>query len=456
MEKYFISVTRFSLLTISASLYILSISAYGGEVKYAFLMIGDGMGVNQRKAAEICRKASVNGKDKNLIMESFPSSALTKTDSLSGVTDSAAAGTALACGEKTKNGMLGILPDGRKLESLAEKARQAGMKTGIIPDTPVNHAPPAAFYAHVNARNNYSDITSFLAPSGFDLFIGDNFLVSKGAAAPDASLAEKGYTVIKDIAEFQKLKKGTSKIVFIQNIPYAIDEHGKRKITLSECLSKSIELLDNPDGFFIMLEGGKIDWACHSNDIAAAVREVFEFDDAVRTAYEFYLKHKDETLIVVTADHETGGLTLTPGGELSETLLLQKSSGSNFIKYLNTCKKNKTTFDEALMKIKDTFGLTDIKSPDIEKIRQAYNYFIGSSSKDARPAEIKKMYGEKNPVIHVCSEIIDRKAGVQWSTSKHTGAKIKTTAIGKGAENFSGEMDNTEIPARMKNILGFK
>ncbi|OGV56071.1 MAG: hypothetical protein A2017_15160 [Lentisphaerae bacterium GWF2_44_16] len=446
----------FIILTLCAPLYILSINVNGGEVKYAFLMIGDGMGVNQRKAAEICRKASADDKEKKLIMESFPSSALTKTDSLSGVTDSAAAGTALACGEKTKNGMLGILPDGKKLESLAEKAKKTGMKTGIITDTPINHATPAAFYAHADARSNYSEITSFMAPSGFDLFIGDNFLLSKGAGVPDASLTEKGYTVIKNIADFQKLKKGASKIIFLQNIPYAIDEHGKRKITLSECLSKSIELLNSPDGFFIMLEGGKIDWACHANDIAAAVKETFEFDDAVRTAYEFYLKHKDETLIVVTADHETGGLSLTPDAKLSETVLLQKSSRADFIKYLNTCKKNKTSFDEALMKIKDTFGLTDIKSPDIERIRQAYNYFIGSSSKDARPAEIKKMYGEKNPVVHVCSEIIDEKAGVKWSTSKHTGTKVKTTAIGKGAENFSGEMDNTEISARMAKVLGLK
>ncbi len=292
-----------------AALPLRSVAEESRRARHVFLMIGDGMGAAQRTAAHEYLRRSTGG---GLVMESLPYGGLTTTDSVSGVTDSAAAGTAIACGVKTKNGMVGVTPDGKTVESLAADAKKKGMRVAIITDVPLNHATPAAFYAHCGSRGGYSDITGFLPGSEFDIFVGDKFLLSKGGAAPDGLLSGAGYKILNDIAEFASLEKGASKVVFLMTIPYAIQEPGKRRATLAQTLEKTISLLESKEGFFIALEGGRIDWACHNNDIATAVMETLAFDAAVRAARDFQQKNESDTLIVVTTDHETGALETAP------------------------------------------------------------------------------------------------------------------------------------------------
>lgn len=421
------------------------------KAKYVFLMIGDGMGVNQREAALEYLKTTEN---RSLVMESFPVKNLTTTSSLSGITDSAAAGTALACGVKTKNGMLGVTPDGKSVYSVASDAKTKGFNVAIMTDVPINHATPAAFYAHSNARNSYSDITKFLPESNFDVFAGDKFLVSKGEKSPDAFIKEKGYGIINSFDEFCKLGKGSSKIIFLMTIPLAIDDSFPRKVTLADALKKTIDLVESGKGFLIVIEGGRIDWCSHDNDFASAVREVMAFDEAVKSAKDFYLKHPDDTLIIVTADHETGGLSLNRGKNMTEAVKTQQCSKGKMLKTVSAMKKEKASFETVLAKMEELFGLKDLSDSEKESIKKAYDVFMGNNAADTRPEEIKKMYGGKNPLIQACSDIADRRVGVAWGTGNHSNAKVRTTAIGAGSENFNHDMDNTDIPKTIKKVMG--
>jgi alkaline phosphatase len=424
------------------------VKADGKPAKYVFLMIGDGMGVNQRLAAEKC----LPEKGAKLVMDSFPYSALTTTNSTVDVTDSAAAGTALACGVKTKNGVLGLDKDGKRVESISELLKKKGMKIGIMTNTPINHATPAAFFAHSAGRGSYSEISTFVPEAGFELFVGDDFLMNKDDKKPDAMLKEKGYTLLNNAEAFRKLQKDAGKVIFTYRITSAPISAEPKKITLAECLVKATELLENDKGFFIMMEGGMIDWACHANDLYSSVQETLAFDDAIKVAHDFYLKHPSETLIVVSADHETGGLGLDSSSR-PELFMSQKFAKSEIINRVNDCKKGKASFEEVLKTVQESFGMKDLTDAETKSIRDAYDALMETSPSDTRAEEIKKMYGTKNPVVEACTKILCGKAGVTWSTGGHTSSKVKTTAIGAGAELFSGEMDNTEIPARIKKAM---
>jgi alkaline phosphatase len=401
--------------------------------KYVFLMIGDGMGVSQRSLADrfVKELGGPTGKT-GLVMESLPNSAITDTASLSGVTDSAAAGTAIACGVKTKNGFLGMTPDGKNVDSLAVFAKQRGMKVGIVTSDHINGATPSAFYAHVNRRGAYSDINPFIPKSGFDLFAGDEFLLTGGSGErPDAQLARQGYKVIRGFDKFKAAKK-LERLVCVQQFDFAIDAKDKAP-SLSETLSKTIDLLDGDQGFFIMLEGARIDWACHNNDIAAAIKEVVDFDNAVKVALDFLKNRPDRTLLVVTADHETGGLEISDSKGSLAPIQSRKCSMAAFQNHVDELKK-KASFDDLAKSVNEKFGLTDLSADELAKLKDAY-------------------YGGKNQVIAVCAGIFDARCGVKWKTSGHTGAKVKTTAAGAGSELFNGEMDNTDIPKRLKQLM---
>lgn len=421
------------------------------KAKYIFLMIGDGMGSNHRAIASTYLKATTNRK---MIMDSFPVKNLTVTDSLSGTTDSAAAGTALACGVKTQNGMLGITPDGKKVNSVAVDAQNAGLKVAIMTDVPINHATPAAFFAHSAKRNLYSEISRCIPESGFDIFTGTSFLVSKGEHSPEKFLSKKGYRIINDFDVFKNLQKGSEKIIFIHDIPYVIDTPASPQITLAGKLSKVIELIKSDTGFFIMVEGGKIDWAAHNNDLATTVKETVAFDDAVKVAYDFYRAHPGETLIVVTADHDTGGLVLTDNtAGAAEVINAQRCSKAELLNNLISLKKSAAPFEQALKIIVENYGLKNLKESNIAQLKQAYDIFLSSNQKTLLPEELKKMYGMQNPVISICSQISDDRAGIKWNTRGHSGTPVTTTAIGIGSEIFSRDMDNTELPGLIKQLL---
>ena len=323
---------------------LLTGSMYGQQAKYVFYFIGDGMGVNQVNGTEmyLAEKEGRIGVTP-LLFTTFPVAGMATTFSATNsVTDSSAAGTALATGAKTYNGAIGMDNDKNVLQTVAEQAKKAGKKVGVTSSVSVDHATPAAFYAHQPSRSMYYEIALDLPKAGFDFYAGAGFLKptttadKKEAPSIFPIFEESGYTVAKGMDDYQSKVADAQKMVLVQKegvdpscLPYAIDRK-EGDLTLTEITESAISFLTKGKnkGFFLMVEGGKIDWACHGNDPATAFEEVIDMDNAIKVAYEFYKKHPKETLIVVTADHETGGLGLgTAKYELHlKSLINQKQS----------------------------------------------------------------------------------------------------------------------------------
>ena len=280
--------------------------------KYIFLFIGDGFGVGTLTYSEIIAKE----KGDTLCFSQFPVTGLLTTHSANKlVTCSSAAATALASGEKTKNGMLNISPDSKRiLTPISKTLHQKGFAVGVATSVSIDHATPAGFYAHATSRSDYYDIAKQLSVSEFEFFAGAGFLKPEptGATSIFTLLSENGYVVSTTIAECAESKSFKNILIQpqgknIKQLPYAINKK-KGDFTLAQITRLGIEKLQAQNKpFFFMIEGGLIDWANHYNLAKEAYGEVKEFSDAIEVALSFYKQHPTETLIVVTADHETGG-----------------------------------------------------------------------------------------------------------------------------------------------------
>ena len=309
-------------ITLIACLFV-AIGSWAAAPKYIFFFIGDGMGMGHVMTAQTYNR-TVLGNNELLPMMQFPVSSLAMTYSAnSKITDSAAAGTALSTGLKTNNGMLGETPDETPVYSIACELQKRGYGVAIGTSVPPDDATPAAFYAHVKSRSMYYEIGLDMARSGYDMFVGSKLRGLKSSDGNDTglldTLATHGYTVVEGREAFEK-SKGSDKIVLLNNDP-SLEHFGFTIDSISDnlhlpyitqaCLDHLMRV--SPDKFFMMIEGGNIDWAAHANDGGAVVKEILNFNQAIKIAYDFYLSHPDETLIVVTADHNTGGMQM--GGE---------------------------------------------------------------------------------------------------------------------------------------------
>lgn len=318
--------------------------------KYIFLFIGDGMGTVQIQSARFYKGTVENDgavTEADLSFTGFPAvGSVTTYDSTSFCPDSASTATSIATGYKTESGVINMCPWTRDVpyETIAEKLhKQKGYKVGVVSTVNIDHATPAAFYAHQASRKNYYDIGVELANSGFEYFAGGEFQKVKGNGnVPDnhAVAAQAGYRVVTSQAEAAALPANAGKTLIIaQNLAdgksmnYAMDA-APGEWQLTDYVKKGIELLDNGKGFFLMTESGKIDWACHANDAAASIHDVLEMSNAVQAAVDFYNRHPNETLILVTADHETGGLAIgyktTNYDTFLQNLTRQKMSYAKF------------------------------------------------------------------------------------------------------------------------------
>lgn len=295
--------------------------------KYVFLFIGDGMGAAQTAVTE-SYLSSLKGENggEELCFTGFPVLGSCTTYSADRqITCSSASGTAIACGVKTLNGRLGLDPDGNRLKSIAFDLKEMGYRIGIMSSVPVNHATPASFYAHNASRDDYYSISMEIPESGFEFFGGSGFLDYRGKdgkSAPASEVLEsKGYEVCFGESEFKSESATAEHLVFIQPEGregdadnYEVEEMREEDSSLAEMLQMGLEYLGEEQPFFVMCEGGEIDWAAHDNMTMPMIEAILGFNEAVKTAYSFYEKHPDETLIIVTADHETGGVTLGSDG----------------------------------------------------------------------------------------------------------------------------------------------
>ncbi len=459
MKKY-----GFLLLFVTAALS--GIICIGAEkpVKYVFLFIGDGLSSPQRMmASEYCKRT---GK-KDLLINSFPVSSQSTTYALNApVTDSAASGTAIACGSKTYCGAISVDGKGKPLESIAASAHKAGRRVGVITSVSIDHATPAVFYAHNVRRSNYYQIGVDLTTSDFEFFCGGFFKKPSSKNKPNTyELAKKsGYTVIKNKPGFNKLKPGCGKVLAVFRDSYVIDKN-PQTIDLPAITSKGIELLDNPKGFFMMVEGGRIDWGCHANDAATVLKEILEFDSAVKVAYEFAKKHPNETLIVVTGDHETGALTtgFAGAGFASNLELLknQKVSGDIFSRQFKKMIRSKDcSYENARKLLTQYFGFKftgDSKDPMVlsenqkKRLKAAYDRSLLVRDKKKKQRSI--LYGSYDPFSVTAVHVIAEKAGLGWNSYGHSALPVVTCAYGVDAAAFENANDNTDIAKLLRPVV---
>ena len=294
-------------------------------VRNVILMIGDGMSLNHMYAAYTVNKGS-------LAIERCQFVGLAKTHSANRyVTDSAAAGTAISCGEKTDNGMLGVRPDGSRLKSMLEYAADNDLATGVVVTCELTHATPAAFVAHVNGRSENENIAMDFARSKINVAIGGGrkyFEDRTDNQNVTDLMKAKGFRVAYTMDEVKATQEGNLLALLAE---VGLEAYPARGEMLPEAVDVAINILNqHKKGFFLMVEGSQIDWAAHDNDQERTVNEVLDFDRAVKAAFDF-AERDGQTLVIVTADHDTGGMGIAngwlPTGDLTATFASKGHTG---------------------------------------------------------------------------------------------------------------------------------
>lgn len=475
--------------------------------KYIFLFIGDGMSYPQIQitsdylgALEQDPSSEILSGHKELTMMTFPAvGSATTFDSTSFCPDSASTATSISTGHKTYSGSINVDETGTvEYETIAEKLKaQLGYKIGILSTVNLNHATPAAFYAHQVSRSSYYDISNELIESGFDYFAGGGLLQTTGKEKDQEdsyALAEAaGYKVIKTQAEAEALTAEDGKAIVIAETLADSDalsyenDRAEGEWALADYVEKGIEVLDNENGFFMMVEGGKIDWACHANDAGSTIADTIALDQAVAEAVEFYEEHPEETLILVTGDHETGGLTIGFAGTDYDTFLTnisnQKISYAKYDSdYVAAYKENGTDFDTVMADVTELFGLTAPSEDQVEteavmdskdqhpesddtgslemtqyeydKLKAAYETTMARTGEEEIGQEEYLLYGSYEPLTVTITHILNNKSGINFSSYAHTGLPVAVFAQGNGQELFDGYYDNTAIYNKLAELTG--
>lgn len=455
---------------------VITLSAFAeSQVKYVFYFIGDGMGVNQINVTETYL-AALKGKIgfEPILMSSLPVVGMVNTYSATnGVTDSAAGGTALATGHKTKNGAIGVLEDlETPVTSIAAWAQKAGKAVGVATTVSITHATPASFYGHQPKRQMYYELGQDLCKSGYDFFAGADFnrpFTKEGEPSLHQQAQEAGYTIVKGYKEYQKKGRKADKLILLQSdaqneklgnerVPYGLDQT-KDDLTLEQMVRAGINYLTSKqnDGFFFAIEGGLIDWACHRNDIGNAINEVLDMDKAVKVAYEFYQQHPDETIIVISANHETGGMAMGVGPYEIHTDLLRFQQ--------NSIHELKWILKEQYKKEPKKFNWASVE----KTLQQRMGFGAGITLKDKQQDRLKERWAAIEKAIAENSKVNDRiddlcettkrilseVAMISWASGGHSNGYVPVFAVGPGTEVFQGRIDNIEIAPAMARIAGY-
>lgn len=432
------------------------------RAKYVFLFIGDGMGANQRLLAEIASNGATSPSPQDyrqLAMNQFPVTGLVNTRSASSwVTDSAAAGTAIACGRKTANHVIAMDPAKQQSwPSLADVARERGMKVGLATTVELDDATPSVFCAHASDRSRHPLIARQMLSSPVEFLAGSTFPDSRKTA--EEAAAASGRRVIRSAADLAGLPSAPGRVWVVPaeteadgSQPYTVDRNDpKAPFSLAALTGAGIRCLENSKGFFFMVEGGKIDWACHANDAASEVGEVLALDRAIAVAMDFYRKHPAETLILITSDHETGGLALgrndTGYALHPEFITGQKCGSIGLGRKVRAWRSAGKTLDEVLLVLKaEWLDYGTLSSKERTGLAQAYQQAVpaGSGTKE----------GGADPLVAACLDLAARRAGIAWTSHAHTSSAVPVTALGAGQAHFTGWMDNTGLSSRIADLLG--
>lgn len=455
----------------ASALALITLSAVAAESpRYIFYFIGDGMGHGQVMAADTYRRL-VEQKPDPLLMMQFPVASMATTYSAdTPVTDSAAAGTALATGSKTRNNMLGMNADSVAVRNVAEDLADLGYGIGLVTNVCPDDATPGAFCAHVPDRTYWYDIAVQASEFPQLKFLAGSKLRGAMSRGKYTGLYERmrgnGMEIVRGAENLPGIE--AERIVLLntdtlsQNMGYTIDRPTGN--TLGQYVDAAIGHMQrvSPDRFFIMVEGGNIDWAGHDNDGITIVREVLAYDEVLRKAYDFYLVHPDETLIVVTADHETGGMTVG-----------QKSTRYNqYPQFVDRQTQSKARFSDECWKIIDDPNASITWEEMKSALEERLGFFTKSRLSESQEKRLKDafdrtfilkdgksttgLYSTYPEFIEVAYTIQNELAGYGFTSGKHTGNPVPVFAVGVGAEKFGRPMDNTDIPDIMRELVGAK
>lgn len=458
--------------------------------KYIFLFIGDGMSYPQFQLTSdylgSVREPNpevLQGPEYLGFMNFTAAGTANTYDSTSFCPDSASTATSISTGNKTHSGTINI--DVNKeipFETIAEKLhKQLGYKLGIISSVNLNHATPAAFYAHQASRNSYYEIGLEMIESGFEYFAGGELKQRAGKEGDQADLhdlvTEAGYKLVTTAADAKAVTADDEKVVIIEEfladgdaMPYEIDRTDDM-LSLADYTAKGIEVVNKDDyPFFMMVEGGKIDWACHANDAASVIHDTVAFSDAVDVAIAFAQDHPEETLILVTGDHETGGLTIAFAGTDYDTFLQvtdeQKISYAKFdAEVLPGILEAQMPFEDVLKLIEENFGLKlegdeddkmVLTDYEVSLLEDAYNKSLAFASNEEEALDQAEyvLYGGYEPLSVAATHLVNNKCGIGFTSYAHTGTPVAVFAEGAGSDLFNGYYENTEIFNKLVELTG--
>lgn len=435
--------------------------------KYVFYFIGDGMGLGHVMSTEAYNRTVLGNTDPILMLRFPVTSVATSYSASSPVTDSAAAGTALATGHKTNNGMLGVTPDTASVQSIAADLFKDGWGVGIVTSVPPDDATPGAFYAHQPKRSMYYEIGREAATCGYEFIGGSNLRGLKDKKGNPTDLlqlfAENGVEIVRGADKVKDVKGRrvmllNTDTVRVSCIGYTIDSIAG-VLTLPDMTEACLSHLErtSPERFFMMVEGGNIDHAAHSNDGGAVIKETLNFNQAIDVAYQFYQAHPEETLIVITADHNTGGMALA-NRHLHYWADLKMIDGQRISKdlfsdWVRAQLKNNTpvSWDEMQQVLADKMGFgTTVKLSEkqTERIRKEFvKTFEEREGKDH-----KTLYNTSNEFVDCVFDTMNDVAGIGFTSDAHSGDFVPVYAIGVDAERFNGLHDNTDLPKIIYSI----
>tara|TARA_B110000196_G_scaffold264953_1_gene237719 strand:- start:3176 stop:4465 length:1290 start_codon:yes stop_codon:yes gene_type:complete len=404
--------------------------------KNVIYMIGDGMGPAYTTAYRYFKDDPTTKSVEQTVFDTMLTGmARTYPDDHTVVTDSAASATALSSGHKSYNGAIAVDTDKKPLKTMLEIAKQRGMTTALLATSQINHATPASFAAHNESRNNYDEIANDYIDNKIagklpvDLMLGGG---TKYFIRDDRNLVDEfkaaGYQYGDDIQNLDQITQLPAIGLYAaKGLPFALDENPTR---LTKLTSKALELLDNQnkDGFFVMIEGSQIDWCGHANDIACAMAEMDDFASAIEKAKAYVDKNKD-TLLVITADHSTGGLTLGAHGQYKWEAAV-----------VHGVKATAGTITQHLL-----------ESDDLKSVWNKYTSIAFTPENKIKLEQAKSM-GDKALNLAVKSIISDT-SFTGWTTGGHTAVDVQVFAYGKGSEQFVGSQNNTDIADKLIHFI---
>lgn len=379
----------------------------------------------------------------------------TQPASVSGfVTDSAAAATALSTGVKTYNGAIGLDTDKNSVQTVLEFAKLQGKKTGVVVTSQINHATPASYLTHNESRHNYNDIADSYLDEGIkaDVYLGGGW---QYFIRDDRNLVtefiEKGFQYIDDFSQLANLRANTPTLGLFADtgLPWSLDDNNNFRLTSMS--NAAIKQLENPQGYFLLIEASQIDWAGHSNDIASAMAEMHDLANTLQYLAT-YVSNNPDTLVVLTADHSTGGFSIGANGTYAwhpEILRTMQRSPRAIAKVLTNTAITSRKVSELLN--------ADVNEEEVSLLINAKNDAEQAvNSYEKLPVETRNT--RKKPNIEralyiAINQLIDKRTNTGWTTGGHTGIDVPVHAFGKQSNQFNGMLDNTDIAKKLFMLL---